>query len=83
VGGGDQQGDDKGGFLWLLLLKDGWQTLPPDSISYAFLPGRDLIYNYNKVFEFLLHYSCVEFFLQWFSCLFSQRRKKMQTARIV
>lgn len=27
------KGDDKGGFPWLLLLKDGWQTLPPDSIS--------------------------------------------------
>lgn len=59
-----------------MVAPEGWLAdTPPGSISYAFLPGQDLIYK-SKVFELFLCYSCVEFFLCWFLCLFSQRRKK-------
>lgn len=61
-----------------MVAPEGWLAdTPPDSISYAFLPDQDLIYKSKKVFEFLLCCSCGEFFLCWFLCLFSRRRKKI------
>lgn len=76
----NQQGGGKGRFLWLLLGRvagrhSTWQHF------ICILHGQNFSCNYNQVFEFL-YYSCVKLFLHCFSCLFFQRRKKLQTFQI-